>query len=146
MLAGTMTSRGTAAPVHSPPVILLVEDEELVRLSAAEYLRFSDFHVLEAANADEALAILTSNTHVDLVFSDVRMPGRLDGFDLAQWLMTHRPALPVLLTSGYAGLMRDANRSLPVLPKPYSLETLLGRINELLPPALLTGYTHRPND
>lgn len=146
MLAETSATHHAAVPTSSVPVILLVEDEELVRLSAAEFLRFSDFQVIEAANADEAIQLLSSGADVDLVFSDVRMPGRLDGFDLAAWLATHRPALPVLLTSGYAGLMREPDRSLPMLPKPYSLDNLLRKIGELLPQPVLAGYPHQRAD
>src|SRR4051794_20373932 len=97
MLAETLTSNGRSPVAVHQPVILVVEDEELVRLSAAEYPRFSDFQVVEAATGDEAVALLSSGLAVDLVFSDVRMPGRLDGYGLARWLSKHRPALPVLL-------------------------------------------------
>jgi CheY-like chemotaxis protein len=113
-------------------VILVVEDEELVRQSTADFLRMSDFGVVEAATADAAIELLAAGTAVDLVFSDIRMPGRHNGFELADWISTHHPALPVLLTSGYAGGgVTPSHR--PILAKPYSYDGLLRRITALLP-------------
>src|SRR5262245_21192751 len=88
---------------RSKPTVLLVEDEPLIRLAVADYLRECGFKVLEAGSADDALAILTATKpefRIDVLFSDVRMPGKLDGFGLARWVREHRPALPVLLGSG----------------------------------------------
>jgi len=133
MQAETVTSGGRSSAVTGQPVILVVEDEEIVRVSAAEYLRFSDFQVLEAATADDAVALLTSGTEVDLVFSDIRMPGRLDGYGLAKWLRANHPTLPVLLTSGFVGVGREQSLPAPMLAKPYSFDGLLRKIAELLP-------------
>ena len=116
----------------APSVILVVEDEELVRQSTADFLRMSDFGVVEAATADAAIELLAAGTAVDLVFSDIRMPGRHNGFELADWISTHRPALPVLLTSGYAGAGAAPSHR-PILAKPYSYDGLLRRITALLP-------------
>jgi CheY-like chemotaxis protein len=127
-----MASRATASAETGQPVILVVEDEELVRLSAVEFLRFSDYQVLEAPDADTAIDMLNTGLEVDLVFSDVRMPGRLDGFGLADWVHTHRPSVPVLLTSGYVGTARSIGRAPPILSKPYSFQRLLQKIDELL--------------
>lgn len=133
MHAETLSSGGTASALCGQPVILVVEDEDLVRLSATEYLRFSEYQVVEAASADEAVALLSSGTAVDLVFSDIRMPGRLDGYGLARWLRTNHPMLPILLTTGFAGVAHEQLASAPMLLKPYSLEGLRRKIGELLP-------------
>ncbi len=133
MHAETLASSGGATAVAHQPVILVVEDEELVRLSASEYLRFSDFQVVEAASADEAVVMLSSGVEVDLVFSDSRMPGRMDGYGLAKWLRVNRPKMPVLLTSGFAGVVREQPPPAPMLAKPYTLDGLLQKIGELLP-------------
>ena len=138
MHAETFTASGETPAIQQRPVILVVEDEELVRVSAAEYLRFSHFDVIEAATADEAVTLLSAGANVDLVFSDIRMPGRLDGYGLAQWLAAHRPALPVLLTSGFAGAAREPAIRRPVLPKPYSFDLMLHRISTLLSDGSLT--------
>jgi len=119
---------------REPIVILVVEDEELVRQSTADFLRMTDFGVVEAATADAAIELLAAGTVVDLVFSDIRMPGRHNGFELAQWISTHHPTLPVLLTSGFAGGEAAAERlHQPILAKPYSYDGLLRRITALLP-------------
>ena len=92
-----------ALPDTEPSVILVVEDEVLIRFVVADYLRECGFQILEAGNADEAVELLrTADLGIDLVFSDVHMPGTRDGFDLARWVQEHRPEIPVILTSGLA--------------------------------------------
>jgi CheY-like chemotaxis protein len=83
-----------------PARILIVEDEPLVRLTLAENLRDAGFSVVEAANAEEALVYIGAASPVDLVLSDVQMPGEMDGIALARQIKTLHPALPVILTSG----------------------------------------------
>jgi CheY-like chemotaxis protein len=79
--------------------ILVVEDEVLVRTAIAEYLRHCGYDVIEAASADEAITILTEpDIKIDIVLSDIEMPGSMDGFGLAQWVRTNRPELKVVLT------------------------------------------------
>ncbi len=104
--------------------ILVVEDEVLVRHAVIEFLRDYDFHVLGAANGDEAVTVLSAGVAVDVVFSDVVMPGRLNGFALAQWIASNWPKVRVLLTSGYAGMEQRASdlaADVRVLDKPYRL-------------------------
>lgn len=78
-------------------VILIAEDEELVRILVVEYLKDVGFKVIEAANAAHALAVINEAGPIDLVFTDIQMPGELDGQGLAHWLQQHRPDVPVLL-------------------------------------------------
>jgi CheY-like chemotaxis protein len=138
----------STAMVHSDHVVprserttvLVVEDEPFVREPISEYLRDSGFRVLEADNATQAMAMIDAVAGgevlpVDLVFSDVRMPGEIDGFDLAAWLGAHHPDLPVLLTSGYYGARNRAEPWLhgtPLIEKPYSQAQVLSRIRALL--------------
>lgn len=116
-------------------VVLVVEDEVLIRLSVADYLRDCGFRVLEAANADEALAVLDHGREpVDLVFSDVNMPGSMNGFELASWIRANRPAIGVILASGVpqkAKVAKDICED-GVLPKPYDHQELVGRIRRAL--------------
>src|SRR5262249_60223603 len=70
--------------------ILFVEDEVLIRMAVADYLRDCGYRVIEAGNADEAIKVLCSNESVDVVCSDVQMPGSMDGFGLAQWIRRER--------------------------------------------------------
>jgi DNA-binding NtrC family response regulator len=117
-----------------PPTVLVVDDEILVRLAVAEYLRESGYRVLEAASVDEAVAVLSVGEAVDVLFSDIRMPGERDGIALAQWTHANRPDVRVLLTSGFVGLARQVNElcdDAPFLPKPYSYDALYQHISRL---------------
>jgi len=119
-----------------PTTIMVVEDEVLIRFVVAEYLRECGFDVIEAANVDEAVELLTSDVAaVDLVFSDVQMPGTRDGFALARWVREHRPNVPVILTSGTArtaDLGEDLCSIGPVEQKPYHHGSLEKRIRRAL--------------
>src|SRR6516164_6236020 len=81
-------------------VVLVVEDEILIRAAVAEYLRISGYTVVEAADATEAIAVFVSGEPIDVVICDVNMPGTMDGLGLARWIKRHHRTLPVLLTSG----------------------------------------------
>ena len=89
---------------------------------------------LTAANAAEAHSVITSGETIDAVFTDVQMPGSMDGLQLAAWVRAHHAALPVLLTSGNRESMRAAGyleESRDFLPKPYALQELARRIDAL---------------
>jgi CheY-like chemotaxis protein len=118
-----------------PPIVLVVDDDLLVREPIADYLREVGYEVLEAGDAHEAIDVVDHADHVDLVFSDVRMPGELDGIGLARWVHAHRPNLPVLLTSGYDGngwLRSELGREVRLLQKPYTQDQVLRHIKRLL--------------
>jgi CheY-like chemotaxis protein len=112
-----------------PPTILVVEDDVLVRSLVATYLRDSGFDVIEANGADEAIRFLQAELTVDIVFSDIQMPGSMDGFGLAQWMRRERPWLKIILTSGAA---RTAQEAGPILAKPYDYAELERHIRSLL--------------
>lgn len=123
-------------PAERTPTVLVVEDEVLIRIALSDYLQECGFKVLEAGNADEAVEIIQhSSVTIDLVFSDVVMPGSMDGFGLAKWIRINRAGLPVILTSGDAG-KADAAKALcerePFLAKPYDLENLVKHIRTLI--------------
>jgi len=121
-----------------PATVLVVDDDQLVREPIADYLREVGFDVLEAGDAHEAIDLVDHADHVDLVFTDIRMPGELDGVGLARWVRTHRPGLPVLLTSGYCGtwLGDRLEREVRLIQKPYTQDEVLRQIRRLLrPPA-----------
>jgi two-component system, response regulator PdtaR len=80
--------------------VLIVEDHVWTRYMAAEYFRGSGYRVIEANNADEAVSVLASGNQVHVVFSDLQMPGSMDGLALAHWIAQRYPGLPVILTSG----------------------------------------------
>src|SRR5215510_5154846 len=104
-----------------PSAILVVEDEILIRSAVAEFLRSAGYKVIEAANAAEAVALFASGTPIDLVFSDVTMPGVMDGFGLARWVVVHHPGIHVILTSAISHARRAGEIGAGYLPKPYRL-------------------------
>lgn len=115
----------------SRPTILVVEDEVLVRLDIASYLRSSGFRVLEAGDTYEAIQLLQADQNIDLVFSDISMPGTLNGIDLARWIRHKRKGVRVLLTSGTANNVQLASREHVVVRKPYhpsDVETSIRRM------------------
>jgi CheY-like chemotaxis protein len=81
------------------------------------------YEVVRAASGDEALAILEDDQEVDLVFTDVVMPGATSGVDLGRKLRSLRPSLPIVLTTGYSEQLAN-DKGFPVLAKPYRAETL----------------------
>ena len=116
--------------------ILVVEDEVLIRLAIAEYLRECGYKVHEATHAAEAVAVMESpEVSVDVVFSDVVMPGEMDGFGLARWVRANRPSVEVILTSTVdrsaevAGMLCEAG---PLMKKPYEPQSVVERIKQLL--------------
>ena len=115
--------------------VLLVEDEGLIRLVTAEYLRDEGFEVVEAWDGDEAARLLDACDGFDVLFTDVRMPGMLDGVDVAVRARHRYPELPVLVTSGYAA--RLASRLGVLQPpavfidKPYALPEIVGVLSHL---------------
>jgi CheY-like chemotaxis protein len=111
--------------------VLLVEDEALIRTVVAEGLRDEGFTVIEAANAAEALAVLASGLPVDLLFTDVRMPGTMDGLALARVVMRTRPDIGILVTSGHH-VDRPDGFSEPILPKPYLIPEAVRRVRRIL--------------
>lgn len=118
----------------STKVVLLVEDHFATRWAAAEYLRHVGFRVIEAVNVAEAKSVLQTATQVDVVFSDINMPGTEDGYLLAQWLAEHYPTLPALLTSGEAENLRaySKNGKREFVRKPYVLDGVVALISQLL--------------
>lgn len=123
-----------AMPEHPAPpeTILFVEDEALVRMDMAEFLRECGYRVHEAANASEAVQALESKFAVDLVFTDINLPGGMDGLELAEWVFNNRPGVKVLVTSGGAPRGDIARAVEPILVKPYTGRDLLDRIRRVL--------------
>ncbi len=119
--------------------ILLVEDDDEVAALAAEMLKSIGFGVTRVAGATAALGALANKRPVDLVFSDIMMPGSMSGLELAREIRKRRPGLPVLLATGYqeaaAGAVKDG---IGVLLKPYTLEDLAAALGSQLKAANAT--------
>ncbi len=112
---------GAGAKPDRPVCVLVVEDEILVRAVLAEELRAECLCVVEAANADEAWAYLQAGGQADLVFSDIQMPGSMDGVELARQIQTSFPDIKIILTSGNPGMRRKVGPS-RFIAKPYSID------------------------
>ena len=124
-------SMRTASPVASHATVLVVEDETLIRMLAADSLADSGYKVLEAADATEALRILEEHDEVAVLFTDVNMPGPMDGLALAGLMHDRRPDLGLIVTSGRG--TPDLGR-LPLssiyLAKPYGPQQLAAAVEK----------------
>ena len=123
--------RAAPEPVASCGRVLLVDDEDLVRLSTAEMLADMGFEVVEAVSAAEALDLLLGGAAIDLLVTDHLMPG-MSGVDLAREAKTLRPGLPTLIMSGYADVEGIAP-DLPRLAKPFRAPELTERLAAIMP-------------
>ncbi|HEV8030702.1 MAG TPA: response regulator [Stellaceae bacterium] len=123
--------------IETANTILVVEDDRDVRELAITVLEAAGHRVLEAASGDDAYRLLLAHPdlRIDLLFTDIVMPGRLDGIDLGNEARTLRPQLKVLYATGFANLVREHReeelRGL-VLTKPYRPGELLRAISELI--------------
>jgi two-component system NtrC family sensor kinase len=121
------------APAEPAGTVLLVEDNADVAEVGASLFRQLGYRVRSVVNAQAALAALRLDGDVDLVFSDILMPGGMNGLDLAREINERYPAIPVLLTTGYSASAQDAVRQgVVVQQKPYDLESLRRNIREAI--------------
>ena len=111
--------------------ILVVEDNPDVAAVAVAMLEELNYHTVTVDSGKAALNCLSAGTQVDLVFSDVVLPGDLDGLALAEAIRKRHPHVPVLLTSGYARVF-SGRHGLPILRKPYEMEALAEAIRACL--------------
>jgi CheY-like chemotaxis protein len=114
-----------------PPVVLVVEDDPLLRLTTAEGLQDAGFDVIEAQDADEAIKILETRADIRVIFTDIEMPGSMDGLKLAAMVRDRWPPVEIIVTSGKQ--MPEAEK-LPqrsrFFPKPTDFTTVAKTIRE----------------
>jgi len=117
----------------SRPVVLVVEDETLLRWHAVAMIEDAGFDVIEAGNAAEAISVLEARTDIRVIFTDIQMPGSIDGLRLAHLVRNRWPPIKIIATSGR---LRLRDYELPeggrFLPKPYSVGEITGTLRELL--------------
>jgi len=122
--------------VATAETVLVVEDDVLVRLVIAGYLRDCGYRVLEAASGEEALRLLQrDDARVDVVLTDVEMPGQMDGFALAQWVRRERPHVEVVMAgtpARAAGAAGELCAQGPAQTRPLAPGAVLSRIRRLL--------------
>lgn len=115
-------------------VILVVEDEALIRMGAVDFVRAAGFEALEASNAAHAIAILEARADIHLVFTDIEMPGTMDGIKLAHYIRRRWPPVKLLVASGRV-IVEESQ--LPTgarfFSKPYHDDNIVKALRELLP-------------
>jgi CheY-like chemotaxis protein len=115
------------------PVVLIVEDEFLLRMDAVDMVGAAGFEVVEAATADQAIEILEARRDITVVFTDIQMPGSVDGLKLARAISGRWPPIKIVATSGHVHV---GERQLPkggrFLPKPYSPAQVTGLLREVI--------------
>jgi CheY-like chemotaxis protein len=115
------------------PVILIVEDDFFLRIHAAEMIQDAGFDIVEAGNADEAIAILEARPDIHVVFTDIQMPGSMDGLKLARFVRGRWPPIKILVTSGnFAGRDGDLPEDGILLSKPYTFDRIAATLRELV--------------
>jgi CheY-like chemotaxis protein len=114
------------------PVVLIVEDEFLLRMDSAAVMEEVGFDVVQAANADEAIAILGMRSDIEVVFTDIQMPGSMDGLKLARFVRDRWPPIKIVATSG---LVPIGDGDLPegglFISKPYSAAEIAAALRSL---------------
>ena len=115
-----------------PKVVLIVEDDFLIRMHAVEMIAGAGFDVVEAANADEAIVIIEARLDITIVFTDVQMPGSMDGLKLAAAIRGRWPPIKIVATSGLVDVRSiDLPPGSRFLPKPYSPSQIIATLREL---------------
>lgn len=113
--------------------ILVLEDEDLIRDLLTTVLEDAGFKVTAFQTADQGCDFLETHPgEVNMVVSDIRMPGKMDGYDLSMLAAERWPALPILLTSGFSGRDLVLGPNVEFLPKPWTSERLLTKVNKSL--------------
>ena len=117
------------------PVVLIVEDEILVRMDAVEVIEAGGFEAVEAKNADDAIAILEQRNDIVLIFTDIDMPGSMDGLKLAHFVKDRWPPIKIIATSGHAKITaNDLPEGVRFMPKPYKATEVADTIHQLIQP------------
>ena len=117
----------------SRPVVLVVEDEPLLRMLAVELVREAGFTAIEASDADEAVVLLESRTDITLLFTDINMPGSMDGLRLAHAVRNRWPPIKILVVSGQQRLQSsDLPSNSCFVEKPYRAAALVEELRSLV--------------
>lgn len=120
-------------PSDQTPTVLVAEDDVIVRIVIADDLRLAGFDVIEAGSGAEALALLSADRPIDLILSDVHMPGRLNGIDLAAIVMDRFPQTRIILCSGSTdGHDLAGNSDISFIDKPYRPEAVIALVASIL--------------
>ena len=120
-------------PAGKPPVVLVVEDEPLLRMLAVEVVEEAGFIAIEARDADEAVVLLESRTDITLLFTDINMPGSMDGLKLAHAVRNRWPPIKILVVSGKQRLRpSELPSNSCFVGKPYQASALVEELRSLV--------------
>jgi two-component system, response regulator PdtaR len=112
--------------------VLIVEDEELVRMDAVDIIASAGFTVYEAGNADEAIRLLEMQNDIGIVFTDVNTPGSMDGVRLANYVRDRWPPIHLIVTSGQVSVNRqEVPNGTAFFRKPYSRDQIANKVREM---------------
>jgi CheY-like chemotaxis protein len=114
------------------PVVLVVEDEPLLRMLAVGVVEDAGFMAIEAGDADEAVILLESRTDITLLFTDINMPGSMDGLKLAHAVRDRWPPIKILLVSGQQRLPSALPSNSCFFIKPYQASALVEKLRSLV--------------
>ncbi len=113
-------------------IVLVVEDEPLLRMMAVDLVEDAGFEVVEAANADEAVKILEARTDIRIVFTDIDMPGSIDGLMLAAAVRDRWPPIEIIITSGHRQISDlDLPERSVFFPKPYDSSKITATLHRM---------------
>jgi CheY-like chemotaxis protein len=119
--------------VAKRPIVLVVEDDFLLRMDAVNIVRNAGFGAVEATNADEAIAVIEADPNIHIVFTDVQMPGTMDGLKLARFIKDRWPPIKIVATSGRVRVSKaDLPEGSVFVRKPYSPELIISTLRELM--------------
>jgi CheY-like chemotaxis protein len=120
-------------PNRPTPVVLIVEDEPLLRMLAAEVVEDAGFIALEAGDADEAVALLESRPDISLLFTDISMPGSMDGLKLAHAVRNRWPPIKILVVSGQIRVrLSELPANSRFVAKPYRATAMIQELRALV--------------
>ena len=121
------------APAGSPPIVLVVEDEMVLRMRAVDIVEDAGFVPIEAISADQAIQILESRDDISLLFTDIQMPGTMDGLKLAHATHTRWPHIKIILVSGQIAVTdEDKPEDSKFFPKPLEIQQMIVEIQEMV--------------
>ncbi len=127
-------SLATTVQDRTTPTVLVVDDQVLVRLVIADYLRDCGYRVFEAGGPEEALSVFEAGLKIDVVLTDLELPGRSSGLELARWIRKRHRNVKVILSSGLysaAELAGELCEAGPPIVKPYDSDAVVQRIRSL---------------
>lgn len=117
-------------------VVLIVEDDPAILMVLSAYLSGEGYRVLQAENGEKAFEILATKPHLDMMITDFRLPGGINGVQIAEPAVKLRPELKVIFISGYAHEVRETDspitRKAPILDKPFDLDELQELMQDML--------------